>query len=110
MSYSAKIQKRWSSCSRKDQVTVFRRIHYRCMVDQNGGSGGGKTIQISFGDSSDVSFCQGVLGLGAGVMENRCNLGDTKELALVPGTEGPVAEASALSMVELARTRSFFPV
>ena len=80
------------------------------MVDQNGGGGGGKTIQVSFGDSSDVSFCQGVLGPGAGAMENRCNLGDTKELALVPGTEGPVAEASALSMVELARTRSFFPV
>ena len=80
------------------------------MVDQSGGGGGGKTIQVSFGDSSDVSFWQGFLGPGAGAMENRCNLGDTKELALVPGTEGPVAGASALSIVELARIRSFLPV
>ena len=107
MSYGV-VPKRWSTCSRQDQVTVFRRNHYRCMVDQNGG--GGKTIQVSFCDSSDVSFCQAVLGPGAGAMENRCNLDDTKELALVPGTEGPVAGASALSIVELARIRSFLPV
>ena len=43
-------------------------------------------------------------------MENRCDLDDTKELALVPGTEGPVAGASALSIVELARIRFFLPV
>ena len=104
MSYSAEIQNRWSTCSRKAQVTAFRRNHYRCMVDQNGG---GKTIQVSFGDSSDVSFCQGVLGLGAGAMENRCDLDDTKELAPALGTGGSTAEASALSIVELAQTRSF---
>ena len=116
------IQNRWSTCSREDQETVFWRIHHRCMVEGIGGvggiggigdiwrGGGGKTIQIFFGDSSDVSFCQGVLGPGAGAMEKRCHLGDTKELAPVPGAEGSVAEASALSMLELARTSSFCPV
>ena len=136
MSYSATIQNRWSTCSREDQETVFKKSHYRCMVDGIGGGGGGKTIQIFFGDSSDVSFCQGVLGvlgilgvlgvlgiLGAlgflggvlgpvaGAMETRCHLDHTKELALVPGgsigSGRSIAETSALSMLELAQTRSF---
>jgi len=37
MSYSATIQNRWSTCSREDQETVFRKSHYRCMVDGIGG-------------------------------------------------------------------------
>ena len=57
--------------------------------------------------TADVSFCQAVLGLGAGAMENRCDLDDTKELAPVPGAGRSIAEASALSIVELARTSSF---
>ena len=86
---------------------MFRKSHYRCMVDGIGGGDVGKTIQISFGDSSDVSFCQRVLGPGAGAMEIRCGLDDTEELAPVTGTGRPIiAEASALSMLELARTSS----
>jgi len=50
---------------------------------------------------------EGVLGLGAGAMENRCDLDDTKELAPVPGAGRSIAEASALSIVELALTSSF---
>jgi len=30
-------QNRWSTCSREDQETVFRKSHYRCMVDGIGG-------------------------------------------------------------------------
>ena len=40
-------------------------------------------------------------------MENRCDLDDTKELAPVPGAGRSIAEASALSIVELARASSF---
>jgi len=40
MSYSATIQNRWSTCSREDQETVFKRIHHRCMVEGIGGVGG----------------------------------------------------------------------
>jgi len=43
MSYSATIQNRWSTCSREDQETVFKKSHYRCMVDGIGGGGGGSS-------------------------------------------------------------------
>jgi len=58
-----------------------------------------------------LGFLGGVLGPVARAMETRCHLDHTRELALVPGgsigSGRPIAETSALSMLELAQTRSF---
>jgi len=64
MSYSAEIQNRWSTCSRKDQVTAFRRNHYRCMVDQNGGGSSGSRCrcngkQVRSGRYQGAGSCSG---------------------------------------------------
>jgi len=74
MSYGVDVPERWSTCSRKDQETEFRKSHYRCMVDQNGGDGGGSSgsrcrcngKQVQSGRYQGAGSCSGVWGISCG--------------------------------------------